>query len=194
MSRGDEVLAVAEADDERRGVLRHDQRARLLVAHHDERVAAAHLARARVRTAVVEVLARRRRAARSTRCAKISVSVSLENCAPRRDELGAQREVVLDDAVVDDADRADLVRVAFSSDGRPCVAQRVWPMPTVPGAGSACQLLLEVAELAAAAHDARHRAVVVSTRDAGRVVAAILELAQPADEERALLGGCRCNR
>ena len=28
----------------------------------------------------------------------------------------------------------------FSSDGRPWVAHRVWPMPIVPGAGSLCSL------------------------------------------------------
>ena len=46
-------------------------------------------------------------------------------------KLLLQIEVVLDDAVVDDDDLAGAVAVgwAFSSVGRPCVAQRVWPTP-----------------------------------------------------------------
>ncbi len=50
--RRDEVLVLAEADHERRAVLRRDQRVRLLVAHHHERVAAAHLGERAPRTAV----------------------------------------------------------------------------------------------------------------------------------------------
>ena len=55
------------------------------------------------------------------------------------DELLLEREVVLDDAVVDDghATRSDVrVRVLVSL-GRPWVAQRVWPMPVFPWGGSA---------------------------------------------------------
>jgi hypothetical protein len=36
---------------------------------------------------------------------------------------------------------------AFSSDGRPWVAQRVWPMPIVPGAGSLVSLSSRFASL-----------------------------------------------
>jgi hypothetical protein len=36
---------------------------------------------------------------------------------------------------------------AFSSDGRPWVAHRVWPMPIVPGAGSFCSLSSRLASL-----------------------------------------------
>ena len=48
-----------------------------------------------------------------------------------RGELVLEREVVFDDAVVDDDERPVQSRCgwAFSSVGRPWVAQRVWPMP-----------------------------------------------------------------
>jgi len=42
-------------------------------------------------------------------------------------KLVAQRRVVFDNAVVDDG------KFAVVSVGAPCVAQRVWPMPEVPG-------------------------------------------------------------
>ena len=72
---------------------------------------------------------------------------------------------------------------AFSSVGRPCVAQRVWPMPYSPvervAARSTASRFDELAGAAAeldppVAHDG----------DAGRVVAAVLEPAQPVDEDR----------
>src|SRR6201999_4149981 len=96
-------------------------------------------------------------------------------------ELLPQLEVVLDDAVVDDADRPDLVRVRVLV-ARPAVGRP----PRVADADGArrrllLQLLFEVRELAATADDAR-RSVVIDG-DAGRVVAAILELAKAADEE-----------
>ena len=40
---------------------------------------------------------------------------------------------------------------AFCSDGRPCVAQRVWPMPIDPASGCSRSRRLEVVELADAA-------------------------------------------
>jgi hypothetical protein len=52
-----------------------------------------------------------------------------------RFELGAQGDVVLDDAVVHHRDGARGVGVRVLSLGRPWVAQRVWPMPVVPCRG-----------------------------------------------------------
>ena len=65
---------------------------------------------------------------------------------------------------------------ALLSVGAPCVAQRVWPMPVVPGSGARSSDGGEVAELAlgAAALD-----VAVHQRgDAGAVIAAIFQPAQ----------------
>ena len=75
------------------------------------------------------------------------------------------------------ATRSVAIGWALPSVGRPCVAQRVWPMPIVPASGSACEPRLEIAELAlgAAALDV----AVDQRRDAGRIVAAIFEAPQP---------------
>ena len=53
------------------------------------------------------------------------------------DELFLQLHVIFDDSVVDDHDLPVQSRCgwAFSSVGRPCVAQRVWPMPYMPSIG-----------------------------------------------------------
>ena len=63
---------------------------------------------------------------------------------------------------------------ALVSDGRPWVAQRVWPMPTVPRHRLAVQHRFEIAQLALAAAN-RHLAV-VQDGDPGGVVTAIFEL------------------
>ena len=64
--------------------------------------------------------------------------------------------------------------------GAPCVAQRVWPMPIVPRQRLALEPRHEIVELAlgAAALDA----AVDQRRDAGRIIAAIFEPAQPLDQ------------
>ena len=75
--------------------------------------------RARSRTCRASRLSARRTAfsrpssciSRSTRCATISVSVSVLNVVPLRLQLVLQLEVVLDDAVVDDDDAAGAVAV-----------------------------------------------------------------------------------
>ena len=70
----------------------------------------------------------------------------------------------------------------MASDGRPCVAQRVCPMPVVAGEpfrpATACSTL----EVADGADDLE--LVALDQRDAGRVVAAVLEALEPADQER----------
>ena len=68
---------------------------------------------------------------------------------------------------------------AFSSDGRPCVAQRVWPMPGVPA--RAAPSALEHLEPPGGPPDVE--GAVVEHGDAGRVVAAILEALQPFDDD-----------
>ncbi len=80
------------------------------------------------------------------------------------------------------ATRSVAIGWALVSVGRPCVAQRVWPMPIVPCTGSLVEPTREVGELAfgAAALDA----AVDQGRDAGRIIAAIFEPAQPFDQPR----------
>ena len=70
---------------------------------------------------------------------------------------------------------------ALRSDGLPCVAQRVWPMPIVPAQRLARQPRLEIDQLAlgAAALDV----AVHQGGDAGRIVAAILEPLQRVDQQ-----------
>ena len=112
---------------------------------------------------------------------------------PRCLELGAQLGEVLDDAVVDDGDRAgavDRCGWALRSVGAPWVAQRVWPMPVVAGAaaGASASALLQVGQLAGpllGQRACRRR----SDGDAGGVVAAVLEPPQAVehDVERRLL-------
>ena len=93
---------------------------------------------------------------------------------------------------------------AFSSLTRPCVAQRVWPMPVVAGASATRDAaavavarrrdgLAQVLEVADRAHRldlARRR----SREMPGRVVAAVLELLQAGEEELLRRGACRRSR
>ena len=80
-----------------------------------------------------------------TRCATTSVSVSLSNTRPRAWQRLAQRLEILDDAVVDQRDFLRRVRMRVDVVGAPCVAQRVWAMPVVPGAGSAASTATRLA-------------------------------------------------
>jgi hypothetical protein len=104
--RGDEALVVAEADDQRRRILRRDQLVRRLVVHDDDRVRPLDL--------------QQRPAHRLGQIAGagelLRDQVGEDLGVGLRGELGArgleprpQLQVVLDDAVVDDADRPDLV-------------------------------------------------------------------------------------
>ena len=70
---------------------------------------------------------------------------------------------------------------AFSSVGRPCVAQRVWPRPKSPSIGSARMASSSFAQLARAAPQLNR--AVPDHRDARGVVAAVLEAAQAVDED-----------
>ena len=71
---------------------------------------------------------------------------------------------------------------AFSSVGRPWVAQRVWPMPKVPWMGSLCEDVFEVAELAGGAAELEAVAI-AADGDAGGVVAAIFEAAESFNDD-----------
>ena len=121
----------------------------------------------------------------STRCATISVSVSVTNLWPFGGELALQLEIVLDDAVVHDDDAA--VAVAM----RMRVLRRG---PAVRRPARVADAELAVERIAARARPrgceslpALRRIVhlaVLHDRDARRVVAAVLEPAQSLDEDR----------
>ena len=71
---------------------------------------------------------------------------------------------------------------AFSSLGRPWVAQRVWPIPKAPAMRLRAQALLEVLELAHGAPAVQ--LAVLHHGDARGVIAAVLEAAQALDDDR----------
>ena len=135
--RGDvaaaERLAFAEAEDERRGVLGDDDPIGCRARDDRDRVRAVHLRERRADRVEESWCAGAQRAIDEVRD-DLGVGVGREPHAFCFERL-AQRDVVLDDAVVHDRDVARRVRVRVGSLGRPCVAQRVWPMPVVPGKG-----------------------------------------------------------
>ena len=107
MSEATKNSSCAQADDDRRAVANGDDLLGILDRHEHEREHAAHqLQRAAhgVLEAVVCI-------SRSTRCATISVSVSVLKIVSLRLQLVLQLEVVLDDAVVNDDDAARAVAV-----------------------------------------------------------------------------------
>ena len=121
---------------------------------------------------------------RSTRCATISVSVSVTNLWPCALQLLLQIEVVLDDAVVDDDDLAGAVAVRMGVLlGRPAVRRPARVADAVV-AGDRIERddVLEVRQLAGAA--AQVDRAVAHHRHARRVVAAIFEPPQPLDQDR----------
>ena len=177
-----EVLAVAEADDDWRRALRGDHPVRLGLGQHDDRVRALerlHGAAGRVGKA-------------EARLHLLIDQVRDHLCVGLREhpsaaalERGAQLEIVLDDAVVDEDHLACPVRMGVllrrTSMRRP---------PRVADAGRARERLLaeragEVVELSDAAADLD--VVVGECRQACRVVAAVLELTKTRDQDRARL-------
>jgi hypothetical protein len=65
-------------------------------------------------------------------------------------QLFLQLGVIFDDAVMDDGDAVGRVRVGVILVRPPCVAQRVWPMPTVPGSGDFFSFLSRLISLPSA--------------------------------------------
>ncbi len=122
--RRQERLALAEADDQRRRHLRGDDLARVLVGDHRQRVGAVHLAQRHAHRAH-----QRRRALLQRLVDEVGDDLGVglrEEPAPRDLEPRAQRQVVLDDAVVNHGDRA-----------RPGAGGR-WPRTGARGSPSAC--------------------------------------------------------
>ena len=71
---------------------------------------------------------------------------------------------------------------ALRSVGGPCVAQRVWPMASVPGRDGSVSSFSRLASLPAL-RSTRSVPVVVEDGDAGAVVAAVLQAAQPVEDD-----------
>ena len=125
--------SLPEADHDRRAVPHRDDRVRIVRRDQHERKEPAQLrqraAHRRGQAVVAHLLLDQVRDDLGVRLGDEPVALG--------GELPLELEVVLDDAVVDDDDAAVQSRCgwAFSSVGRPCVAQRVWPMPYSPSSG-----------------------------------------------------------
>ena len=158
--RAEIILAIAIADGQRRAEPGADHQIGMVAEQEGEREGAVE-ARQHRRDRLLRRL-RRARARAATRWATTSVSVWLSNCAAFGDQLLAQRLEILDDAVVDQRDAADDVRVGIA-DGRRAVGRPA-------GMGDADdarqrlgrELAREIVELAlgAAALEPRRRSIV----------------------------------
>ena len=176
---GDEVLSVADADDDRRAVPDRDELLRIVGRHQHEREQPAHaLHRAQHGVLEAVVLPFLLDQVRD----HFGVGLRLELVA-FGDQLALDLEVVLDDAVVHDDDAAGAVamrmRVLFR---RPAVRGPARVAEAIhAGERLSLDRVFEVDQLAgAAAHFDR---AVLHDRDAGRVVAAIFEAAQPIEKD-----------
>ena len=131
---GDKRLAFAHADDHRRANARGDNLVRLGGRKHAQRKGAGEA----LHRAAHGLFQRNRLA----RCFRVflhllnqvgnDLRVGLgDKLVALRDEFALQVEIILHNAVVDhhDAAGAVAVRMRILLRGRPCVAQRVWPMP-----------------------------------------------------------------
>jgi len=187
--RSDEVLVLAQADDQRALLARRHQGVRLLTMHGDERVVAPELP---------ECLAHR--------VGQVAVVVALDQVA---DDLGvglggefvalrlqvpAQLRVVLDDPVEDDVDLVPAVPVGVGvllgdpAVGRPARVAKPGgglPLGDRDRAGRVRGLSLDrlpqVGQVADGAHAVD--AVIRDHRNAGRVIASVFELLQPGNQQ-----------
>ena len=192
---GEEVLAVAAADDERRVAPGADDRAgRVGVdGEQGERALqpAADAAHAPRRAAAGRRRRRPRAASRSSaasRCAAHSVSVSLANSTPVASSSARSlaKFSMMPLWITATRPSADRCGWALRSVGPPWVAQRVWPMPVVPGvdavgrrrSASAFSRLASLPARFSVSSDAA-----VDDGHAGRVVAAVLQPAQPVEHD-----------
>ena len=180
---GDEISALAEAQDEGRGVLRDHQHLGRPLAHHGEGVGPLHLGE-RSADRVGKLLAALLLVGDEVG-EDLGVRLRAELVAGLL-EVGLQLEVVLDDPVVDDGDAFVLVgmrilvrrlpvgRPAGVPDARRALRRRV------------AKPVFQILELSLGADDGQ--ALLAENGEAGGVVSAVLELAQSVDEEaRALL-------
>ena len=184
--RGEEALAVAEADDERHVLARADEPVALADVHDDD-------ARRRPRAGA----ARARTASARSPCVglldevgdRLGVGLGGQRVAARLEPV-AQLAEVLDDPVVDDRDLAGAVLVGMGVEVvRPAVGRPARVGEADRGVRRPVgDRRLEVGQLAGPLLD-EQVARVVDEGDAGRVVAAVLEALEPFDQDRARLPG-----
>ena len=178
----EEVLTLAEADDERRVAAGADDEAGLVLVHREEREGALEARddgperRDEVSGRPVLVAEQHRR--------DLGVGLGAERVAEAH-EVGPQLGEVLDDAVVDDREAVIVgevrVRVGIR---RPAVRRpaRVADARRAVGHGVGCQVVAQHLQLAGAlAHV--EGAALVDDRDAGGVVAAVFEPGEPREED-----------
>ena len=131
-SEAEEVLALSDADDQRRVAAGADDDVRGVGVHGDQGERAVEPA-ADLPHRLGEVAAGDDVDVLASRCATTSVSVSDGSSCPRLGELCAQRGEILDDPVVDHRDRAGAVEVGV----RVAVGRRAVGRP--PGVPHACR-------------------------------------------------------
>ena len=176
--RRDEILALTDADDERVVLLRADELVRLSLAHEDERVrtldAVQHLAYRRDEIAVVDLFEKV--------CDDFRIRLRLEDMA-LLDELFLQAEIVLDDAVVHDDEVTRAVRMRMRIAVRRTAMRRPARMADTDRALR--HIFLDLVAQCRKAADALLDADVIAVinGDAGRIVAAVLELREALEQE-----------
>ncbi len=193
--RGDELLPLSPADDQRAVLTRADQQAGLVERHGHERVVAPQLGvRAAYRRHQVTVIASGHQMGDH-----LGVGLRGEH-GPAGDQLLLELEIVLDDPVDHDVHAVGgvVVRVGVllghrAVGGPPGVAD---PRPLLRAlsqghARGALAVGLDRAAQRAQVADRPHGVdpPVVEDRDAGAVVAAVLELLEPGQEQRACVPG-----
>ena len=173
VSEATNISPFADADDERaRAVAREDQVFGIVAGKHAQRVGAAYFAEraphGRLEVAVVVHLDQVRE--------HFGVGFALENVA-ELDQTGAQRRIVLDDAVVDDGDLPGAVHMRMGVGvrrtpvGRPA---RVSHADRPGEAFAVAQALRQARQLPLGFRTGQH-AGSVDDGDPGAVVAAVLE-------------------
>ena len=182
---GDEVLPLAEAEDDRRPALGDVEDVRLVGREDDDGVHPRHPREDRPDD-LAERRARRVGARGADRLGDdLGVRLRREGDARARRSafLSGRKFSMIPLWMTTTRPEASRCGWAFSSEGRPCVAQRVWPMPVRPGERLGLDARRQVPELPLAPRHA-DEAVVAEDGDAGRVVAAVLEALQAVDEDR----------
>ena len=123
------------------------------------------------------------RGAGPTRCATVSVSVSLANSTPSLSSSArrAAKFSMMPLWTTATRPRASVCGWALTSVGAPWVAQRVWPMPVLPPRSRGGEFLVQVLDPAGLLRDLQ--ALRADERHAGRVVAPVLQPPQTLDHD-----------
>jgi hypothetical protein len=177
----EEVLALADADHERRVVTRGDHLAGLVAVHGEQGEGAAESRDHRAEGGLEVALARHLAADERGDDLGVGLADQLEAVGL---ELGAQLGEVLDDAVVDERELAAVAQVGVGVRvGRAAVGRPASVSDARAGRlhGIDLEQLFEARQLAGALADG-DLAALIDHRDARGVVAAVLETPQTSDE------------